>query len=79
VAEKAVMRAGIINKGRAKPVALKETPKKKLRAMTVKLDEDLYRELLEFVSARKVTEGRGISSQRVFVEALREYLEKNTA
>ena len=74
MAEKAVMNAGIINKGEAKPVAIK--PKKALRAMTVKLDEDMYRELLEFVSARKVTEGRGISSQRVFVEALREYLDK---
>jgi hypothetical protein len=73
------MRAGIINKGQAKPVTLQETPKKKLRAMTVKLDEDLYRELLEFVSARKVNEGRGMSSQRVFVEALREYLEKYSA
>ena len=74
MAEKAVMGAGIVNKGGAKPVAVKE--KKALRAMTVKLDEDMYRELLEFVSARKVTEGRGISSQRVFVEALREYLDK---
>ena len=74
MSEKAVMDAGIINKGEAKPVAIKE--KKTLRAMTVKLDEDMYRELLEFVSARKVTEGRGISSQRVFVEALREYLDK---
>jgi hypothetical protein len=44
--------------------------------MTVKLDEEMYRELLEFVSARKVREGRGISSQRVFVDALREYLSK---
>ena len=74
MAEKAVMGAGIINKGEAKPGAIKE--KKALRAMTVKLDEDMYRDLLEFVSARKVTEGRGISGQRVFVEALREYLDK---
>jgi hypothetical protein len=72
MAEKAVMNAGIINKGEAKPVAMRE--KKALRAMTVKLDEEMYRELLEFVSARKVREGRGISSQRVFVDALREYL-----
>jgi polyhydroxyalkanoate synthesis regulator phasin len=74
MAEKALMNAGIINKGQAKPVAIQA--KKALRAMTVKLDEEMYRELLEFVSARKVTEGRGISSQRVFVEALREYLDK---
>jgi hypothetical protein len=74
MAEKAVMNAGIINKGEARPVTIKE--KKALRAMTVKLDEDMYKELLEFVSARKVTEGRGMSGQRVFVEALREYLNK---
>ena len=76
MAEKVVMNAGIINKGDAKPVAMKE--KTTLRAMTVKLDEEMYRELLEFVSARKVREGRGISSQRVFVDALREYLDKHS-
>jgi hypothetical protein len=74
MAEKALMNAGIINKGRAKPVTIQA--KKSLRAMTVKLDAEMYRELLEFVSARKVTEGRGISSQRVFVDALRDYLDK---